>query len=94
VPYAYTSVPVVVTSVAPSQGPASGRNTVTLTGSSLTLAQSVAFDATLAVFTVFSDTKIIAIAPPGAALSVPVTVTTPGGTGTGLAYARIPPPQI
>jgi hypothetical protein len=27
-------------------------------------------------------------------LSVPVTVTTPGGTGTGLAYARIPPPQI
>jgi hypothetical protein len=67
---------------------------VTLTGSNLTLAQTVAFGATPAVFTVFSDTKIIAIAPPGAASSVPVTVTTPGGTSTGLAYTRVLPPQI
>jgi hypothetical protein len=91
--YLYVSVPG-LTSLAPAQGPTAGGNAVTLTGSNLTLAQTVAFDATPAVFTVFSDTKITAIAPPGAASSAPVTVTTPGGTSTGLAYTRIPPPQI
>ncbi|MFJ5220696.1 IPT/TIG domain-containing protein [Streptomyces sp. NPDC088354] len=84
VTYTYTVVPV-LTSVSPSQGPASGGTTVVLTGTDLGGATAVSFGSTAATsFTVNSSTQITAVAPAGSG-AVPVTVTTPGGT-TGPVY--------
>src|SRR5207248_630505 len=68
-----------VTVVDPA-GPLSGGTVVTITGAGLSGATAVAFGGAPAGFTVNSDTSITAVAPPGAAGPVDVTVTTPGGT--------------
>jgi alpha-tubulin suppressor-like RCC1 family protein len=68
-----------VTSVAPTGGPASGGTAVTITGEGLLGATEVDFGASAAAsFTVNSDTSITAVSPPGTG-QVHVTVTTPGG---------------
>ncbi|MFC9235381.1 IPT/TIG domain-containing protein [Streptomyces decoyicus] len=87
VPFTYTSVSApVLSSVVPSSGPAAGGTTVTLTGTGLATANAVRFGATPAAsFTVVSDTHITAVAPAGTG-TVPVTVTTPGGTSNGISY--------
>ncbi|WP_329454572.1 IPT/TIG domain-containing protein [Streptomyces sp. NBC_01497] len=79
VTYTYAAAPT-LTSVSPSQGPASGGTTVVLVGTGLSAATSVVFGATPATtFTVDSSTQITAVAPAGSG-AVPITVTTPGGT--------------
>ncbi|WP_218018957.1 IPT/TIG domain-containing protein [Nocardia gamkensis] len=79
--------------MSPNQGPSSGANTVTLTGTNLTGATAVTFGATAATsFTIVSATQITAVVPPGVAGAVNVTVTTPGGTSTAAIYTRIPHP--
>ncbi|MER6610767.1 IPT/TIG domain-containing protein [Streptomyces sp. NPDC000927] len=90
----YTYVPApVLSGLVPGQGPTSGGNQVVLTGTGFTGAGAVRFGAASAVFTVNSDTQITAIAPPGSG-SVPVTVTTPGGTSNGLTYTYVPAPVL
>ncbi|MEU0057576.1 IPT/TIG domain-containing protein [Streptomyces sp. NPDC006334] len=70
----------VVSSVSPSQGPASGGTTVTVTGTGFTGATAVRFGTKLATsFTVNSGTQITAVAPSGSG-TVVVTVTTSQGT--------------
>ncbi|MBQ0988034.1 IPT/TIG domain-containing protein, partial [Streptomyces sp. F63] len=91
--YTWVSVPVLSDAV-PDAGPTSGGTTVTLAGSGLTLTGAVAFGGDSASFTVISDTLATAVSPPGAAGTVAVTVTTPGGTSNGLPYTYVPPPDI
>ncbi|MFG2865065.1 IPT/TIG domain-containing protein [Streptomyces sioyaensis] len=82
VSYTY-SVPPTLTAVSPNQGPISGGNTVTLTGTNLTGTTAVAFGTTPAAsFTVLSPTQITAVAPAAVAGAVDLTVTAPGGTST------------
>ncbi|WP_432037613.1 beta strand repeat-containing protein [Streptomyces cucumeris] len=91
--YTYTSAPV-LSSVSPTQGPATGGNTVTLTGSGFTGATAVLFGSTAAnSFTVVSPTQITVTAPPGSG-TVQVTVTTPGGTSNGVSYTYISAPVL
>ncbi|MER5973497.1 IPT/TIG domain-containing protein [Streptomyces sp. NPDC002055] len=75
----------------PTQGPASGGNSVVITGTNFTGATSVKFGTKSASFTVNSATQITATAPSGSG-SVGVTVTTPGGVTTPVAYYYINPP--
>jgi hypothetical protein len=78
-PYFYVPLPN-VDSVAPALGPATGGNTVTITGSELSLTSAVHFGShTAAGFSVLSDGEITALVPLGSG-TVTVTVTTPGGT--------------
>jgi IPT/TIG domain len=91
--YTYLHVPQ-VTSISPEQGPVSGGNTVTLTGTDLARTSQVAFGTTQAAFTVLSDTTITATVPAGDAGPTPVTVTTPGGTSAPITYDRLSPPSI
>jgi len=68
-----------VTSFTPAAGPAG--TSVTLTGTGLTGATTVAFHGAAATFTVVSATQITATVPSGATTG-PIAVTTPAGTGT------------
>ncbi|MEU6343499.1 IPT/TIG domain-containing protein [Streptomyces sp. NPDC046977] len=81
-------------SLSPNQGPAAGGTTVTLTGTDLSGATAVRFGSTPATsYTVDSPTQITAVAPPGTG-SVPVTVTTPGGTSNSLVYSYVGSPVL
>ncbi|GAA2270967.1 MULTISPECIES: IPT/TIG domain-containing protein [Kitasatospora] len=75
----------ILLAIVPSQGPATGGNTVTLVGSGLTGATAVTFGSTPATFTVLFDGAITATAPAGSG-TVPVTVTTPSGTSNPVNY--------
>jgi large repetitive protein len=78
--YAYEAVPT-VTNVSPDSGALAGGNTVTITGAHFVAGAGVQFGSSAASsVTLLSATQLTAIAPPGAAGSVNVTVTTPGGT--------------
>ena len=83
-PYSYTTAGLpVVTGISPSQGPVSGGNTVTITGSGLSGITTVTFGAVPSPsFTVVSDTGITAVAPPGVPGPVEITVTAPAGSDT------------
>ncbi|WP_327245114.1 IPT/TIG domain-containing protein [Streptomyces sp. NBC_01320] len=83
--YTYLAAPV-VSSLRPSQGPALGGNTVTLTGSSLTYADEVRFGSVPVSFAAVSDTQVIAVAPGGAPGAVTVVVHTPAGNSAGIPY--------
>jgi hypothetical protein len=87
---AYTYVPVpTLTALSPTSGSVAGGTTVTLTGTGLSTATAVTFGTTPATsFTVNSDTQITAVAPAGTG-TVPVTVTTSGGTSNGISYSYI-----
>jgi hypothetical protein len=91
--YTYLAGPS-LTSLIPNEGPISGGNTVTLTGSGFTTATAVTFGTVLAAFSVVSDSYLTASAPPGAAGPVNVTVTTLGGTSPARTYTRVAPPEI
>lgn len=79
-----TQPPPYVNGVSPTWGPNNGGNTVVITGLGFTAATSVRFGATDATsFTVDSDGKITAVAPPAPTIEatvVTVYVTTPLGT--------------
>ncbi|MBX5465972.1 MAG: IPT/TIG domain-containing protein [Firmicutes bacterium] len=71
-----------VTSVTPSGGPAAGGTSVVIGGSGFTGATAVLFGSTPAAhFTVVSDSKITATAPPGSG-TVSVTVVTANGVSS------------
>ncbi|MFZ3005439.1 MAG: IPT/TIG domain-containing protein [Phenylobacterium sp.] len=95
--YTYVVAPA-VSSLSPSTGATAGGTSVVLTGANLTGATVVKFGATNATsFTLDSATQITAVSPPGAAGSVNVTVTTPGGTsagGAGNLYAYVAAPTV
>lgn len=79
--------PPAVTGVSPNTGPAAGGTTVTLTGTGFTGATKVQFSSSTSAtsFTVVSDTKITVTAPPHAAATVNIFVTTPSGVSTAVA---------
>lgn len=83
----------IITSVIPSSGNVSGGNTVTITGLNLFTANNVSFGANSSVPTIISDTEIQVVTPAGAG-SVPVSVTTAGGTSSGFFYTYIDVPSI
>lgn len=86
--FTYVAAPA-LTSVAPASGPLAGGTSVTLTGTGFTGATAVKFGAVNATgFAVNSATQITATAPAGAAGSVDITVTAPGGTSATHANAR------
>lgn len=86
-----------VTALSPSQGPASGGTTVTVTGTGFSGATSVSFGGASATgFTVNSATQITATAPTGSG-TVNVTVTTAAGasaTGSGNQFTYIDAPTV
>ncbi len=84
-----------LTAIVPNIGSVTGGTTVVLTGTNLTGTTAVSFGGTPATsFTVDSATQITAVAPAGAAGTVQVTVTTPGGTSNGVAYTYIAVPTL
>ena len=79
--YTYTTPAPAVTAISPTSGSTAGGTVVTLTGTNFTGATAVSFGGSAATsFTVNSATSITATAPAGAAGTVNITVTTPGGT--------------
>jgi hypothetical protein len=88
VPYFYIAAPTLAM-LEPTMGPVAGGNTVTITGTNLSLASAVKFGPNTATnLAVLSDNEITAEAPGGTG-TITVTVTTPGGTswpGQGNAY--------
>ncbi len=77
-----------VTSITPTSGTTAGGTPVTITGSGFTGASGVSFGSTAAGFTVYSDSTIVATAPPQAAGTVDITVTTPSGTSAAVSADR------
>lgn len=78
-----------VTKLAPKTGPGTGGTIVTITGKELSGATAVSFGANAAKrFTVNSSTSITAESPAGAAGTVNVVVTTPGGASASNAHAH------
>ena len=81
---AFTYLAPTVTSIDPTKGSTAGGKTVTITGTNLQGATSVLFGSIGAArFTVNSGTQITAVTPAESFGTVPVTVTTPGGTSSG-----------
>lgn len=83
-----------ISSLTPTQGPAEGGNTVTLTGTGFTGATSVRFGTTAAAFITVSDTQVTAIAPAAPAGPLSVTITTSGGTSAGISYTYVAAPVL
>ncbi len=69
-----------VSGLSPASGPTTGGTSVTISGTNLAGASAVRFGTAAATITSSSATQIVATAPGGAAGTVDVTVTTPGGT--------------
>ena len=79
--FTYVAAPT-VTSISPTTGPAIGGTTVVITGTNFAAANAtgaVRFGATVATYTINSNTQITATSPAGSAGTVDVTVTTAGG---------------
>ncbi|MFJ1651255.1 IPT/TIG domain-containing protein [Streptomyces sp. NPDC088337] len=84
-----------VSSISPSQGPSSGGNTVTVTGTDFTGVIAVQFGGRAAIsFTALSGTQLTAVPPSGAG-TVNVTVTTSQGTSTQtVTYTYVSAPTV
>jgi hypothetical protein len=93
VPFYYVGAPFKQT-LSPASGSTAGGQTVTINGTGLSTASSVAFGANTAVPTVVSDGQITVATPAGAAGSVGVSVTTAGGSNNGLAYTYVAVPTV
>jgi DNA-binding beta-propeller fold protein YncE len=95
--YTYTSG-ATVGALNPSSGPTAGGTVVTITGTNLSNASAVSFGGTPATsFSVLGPTQISAVAPPGTAGTVDVTVTTSGGTsptGSSDQYTYVAAPTV
>jgi len=83
------SPPPTIALFAPSSGPAG--TTVTITGTGYTGTSVVKFHGRNASFDVNSDTEIVATVPMRATTG-PISVITPGGTGTSVVDFRVLPP--
>jgi uncharacterized repeat protein (TIGR03803 family) len=78
-----------ITSFSPTSGPVG--TSVTITGNSFTKATSVTFGGVAATsYQVISDTEVKALVPTGA-VTGPIAVTTPGGTGTSATNFTVTP---
>jgi large repetitive protein len=91
--FTYVSPPT-VTGLTPSSGAAAGGTTVAVDGTGFTGATAVSFGAIPATFSVVSDTRITAQAPPGSG-TVDVTVTSTGGASPSVSadqFTYHPPP--
>ncbi|EED17393.1 conserved hypothetical protein [Talaromyces stipitatus ATCC 10500] len=92
--YTYIALPAPV-SIFPTAGIISRGTPVAITGTGLTGTSSVLFGTTPAAsITVVSDTEVDAITPPHAVGTVPIIITTPGGTDTSTSFSFQPPPVI
>ena len=88
--------PAAVNGLSPTSGPAVGGTTVTITGSVLYAASAVRFGTASAVYTVISNSKIVATAPAGTG-TVDVRVTTPAGTSAAVTadkYTYVAAPAV
>jgi hypothetical protein len=82
-------------SLSADSGPTAGGNTITLEGTGLSTASSVAFGANTATPTVISDSQIEVTVPAGAAAgSVAVSVNTAGGSSSGQSYTYVDAPTV
>ncbi|MFJ5269750.1 ice-binding family protein [Streptomyces sp. NPDC088358] len=80
--------------VSPSQGSTGGGDVVTLTGSHFTNTSEVRYGSRPAAsFAVVGDTSTVTVTPSGHG-PVPVSVTTPGGTGVVGTFYYLPPPSF
>ncbi|MEV7683929.1 IPT/TIG domain-containing protein [Streptomyces sp. NPDC088341] len=77
--------------ISPNQGSTGGGTTVTITGTNLTGATAVRFGTKLATITANTPTSVTVTSPSGAG-TVPVTVTTPGGTSNPLSFFYVGAP--
>uniref|UniRef100_UPI000593C224 IPT/TIG domain-containing protein n=1 Tax=Nocardia exalbida TaxID=290231 RepID=UPI000593C224 len=93
VTFVYVIVPT-ITSISPTAGPASGGNSVVITGTNFTGPLTVRFGSTATLFTVNSPTQITATAPGGSPGTVQVTVTGSGGTSNGVSYTYAGVPSL
>ncbi|MEU3303665.1 MULTISPECIES: IPT/TIG domain-containing protein [unclassified Streptomyces] len=75
-------------------GPSAGGNTISITGTGLSTASSIAFGANNATPTVTSDSLLSVTVPAGTAGSVGVSVTTTGGSNNGFSYTYVDAPTI
>ena len=99
--YDYVPTPT-VTSLSPDSGPEAGGNSIVITGTNfigLSGPEAVKFGSTNAAsYTVAFETQMTAVAPPGTAGTVDVTVTAVGGTsttaGVGNDYTYVAPPTV
>ncbi|MFF4426794.1 IPT/TIG domain-containing protein [Streptomyces sp. NPDC001549] len=84
----------VLTSVAPTAGPAAGNNNVVLNGSGFVGITAVMFGTKAALgYTVNSPTQITAVVPSGTG-TVAVTVKTPSGTSNSVLYTYAAQPSL
>jgi IPT/TIG domain/PASTA domain len=82
-----------VTSISPASGPSGGGAVVSLTGARLGEVSAVSFGGTPATFTLVSETQLFAVAPPGAAGAVSVSVINAAGTAAApQTFTYIAPP--
>ncbi len=93
----YGDLPPAVLAISPSTGTTGGGTSVTIDGDFLDAATSVDFGAVPSSFVENEDGSITATAPPQAAGTVDITVTTPGGTSASssadqFSYVAPPPP--
>ncbi|WP_393086593.1 ice-binding family protein [Streptomyces sp. LN704] len=80
--------------ISPHQGSTGGGDAVTLTGSHFTSTSAVRYGSRQAAsFTVVGDTTVATVTPSGQG-PVPVSVTTPGGTGVVGTFYYLPPPSF
>ncbi|EED17334.1 hansenula MRAKII killer toxin-resistant protein 1 precursor, putative [Talaromyces stipitatus ATCC 10500] len=92
--YAYTTAPSTI-SVSPALGSTAGGDTVTIIGSGFRGTTSVDFGTTPATsFTVFSNTEINAITPAHFIGTVPIVITSSGGTNSTLSFSFVMPPVL
>lgn len=77
--------------ISPNQGSTGGGTTVTITGTNLGGATAVHFGIKLATITANTPTSVTVTSPSGSG-TVPVTVTTPGGTSNPLSYFYVGAP--
>ncbi|WP_262041035.1 IPT/TIG domain-containing protein [Streptomyces sp. Isolate_219] len=87
------TVSVIATTVIPDQGSTGGGDSVTVTGHHLANATAVRFGAAQAAVTANTDTSLTVTSPAGGGV-VPVTVTTPGGTGFLGTFYYVPLPAL
>jgi hypothetical protein len=95
--FTYTVPPPAVIAVSPDSGSTAGGTAVTIGGLNLANATGVSFGGASATITADSGSQITVTSPPGAAGTVPITVTTPGGASSPSSDAQftyILPPSI
>jgi IPT/TIG domain len=91
----FTFTPPITTSLAPASGPAAGGTTVTVTGSDFTGATAVTFDGVPGTsLAISSDTRLTVTSPPHAPGPVPLVVTGPDGSSSGITYTYNPLPSV